>query len=164
MLLLYIPPCACILSPSTFTGAPAGTTLSEMARVFRLVIFAALATRSIALTYGPSSYAPSGAFPTSLYNSYYNDPTATSAQPQPVISDPVLVRICAVFCKALDVLMYVCSTRYIRLGSPVRTTYPRCVISLHSLRYCLSFSRRMTPRTPILSRLNSLVRLSCKPP
>lgn len=37
----------------------------------------------------PYSYAVPGAFPTSLYSHYYNDPTATSAQPQPVISDPV---------------------------------------------------------------------------
>ncbi|EMD32798.1 hypothetical protein CERSUDRAFT_161311 [Gelatoporia subvermispora B] len=39
---------------------------------------------------GPTSFAPPGVFPTSVYKSYFNDPTATSAQPQPVISDPVL--------------------------------------------------------------------------
>lgn len=38
-----------------------------------------------------SAYTASGAFPTSLYASYYNDPTATTAEPQPVISDPVTV-------------------------------------------------------------------------
>ncbi|KIJ65063.1 hypothetical protein HYDPIDRAFT_27793 [Hydnomerulius pinastri MD-312] len=37
----------------------------------------------------PSAYTVPGAFPTSLYSQYYNNPTATSAQPQPVISDPV---------------------------------------------------------------------------
>lgn len=37
----------------------------------------------------PSTYTVPGAFPTSLYSSYYNNPTATSAQAQPVISDPV---------------------------------------------------------------------------
>ena len=100
-----------------------------MARVFQLLLYVALALPSNALTYGPSSYAPPGVFPTSLYNSYYNNPTATSAQPQPVISDPVLVRICANFCKILNVLMHVHSTRYILLGSPTRTTYPRCVMS-----------------------------------
>ncbi|KAG9312426.1 Metallo-dependent phosphatase-like protein [Chiua virens] len=36
-----------------------------------------------------SAYTVSGAFPTSLYPHYYNNPTATSDQPQPVISDPV---------------------------------------------------------------------------
>ncbi|KAL4062711.1 Metallo-dependent phosphatase-like protein [Scleroderma yunnanense] len=36
-----------------------------------------------------SAYIAPGAFPTSVYKSYWNDPTATSAQPQPVISDPV---------------------------------------------------------------------------
>lgn len=42
----------------------------------------------------PSAYAVPGAFPTSLYSNYYNNPTATSAQPQPVISDPVTVNLC----------------------------------------------------------------------
>ncbi len=42
-------------------------------------------------TFGPSAFAAPGAFPTSLYRHYYNSPTATSAQPQPVISDPVTV-------------------------------------------------------------------------
>lgn len=36
-----------------------------------------------------STYIAPGAFPTSLYGSYWNNPTATSAQPQPVITDPV---------------------------------------------------------------------------
>lgn len=35
-----------------------------------------------------SAYTAPGTFPTSVYESYWNDPTATSAQPQPVISDP----------------------------------------------------------------------------
>ena len=71
-----------------------------MTRLFKLLVYAAVATRAQAatsLTYGPSSFAPPGPFPTSFYKSYYNNPTATSAQPQPVISDPVLVRIYAVF-------------------------------------------------------------------
>ena len=38
-----------------------------------------------------SAYVAPGAFPTSLYPKYYNNPTATSEQPQPVISDPVTV-------------------------------------------------------------------------
>ncbi|KAG1747527.1 sphingomyelin phosphodiesterase [Suillus occidentalis] len=36
-----------------------------------------------------STYTVPGAFPTSLYGTYWNDPTATSVQPQPVITDPV---------------------------------------------------------------------------
>ncbi|KAH0828939.1 sphingomyelin phosphodiesterase [Lanmaoa asiatica] len=36
-----------------------------------------------------SAYTAPGAFPTSAYASYWNNPTATSVQPQPVISDPV---------------------------------------------------------------------------
>ncbi|KAF7332972.1 Sphingomyelin phosphodiesterase [Mycena venus] len=42
---------------------------------------------SIAL--GPSTFTAPGAFPTSIFGSYYNDPTQTSSQVQPVISDPV---------------------------------------------------------------------------
>jgi sphingomyelin phosphodiesterase len=38
-----------------------------------------------------SSYVVPGAFPTTAYASYWNSPTATSAQVQPVISDPVSV-------------------------------------------------------------------------
>ncbi|EIW82649.1 Metallo-dependent phosphatase [Coniophora puteana RWD-64-598 SS2] len=36
-----------------------------------------------------STYIVPGQFPTSLFASYYNDPTATSAQVQPVVTDPV---------------------------------------------------------------------------
>ena len=43
------------------------------------------------VTLGPSVFTAPGVFPTSVYKSYYNDPTATTAQPQPVISDPVTV-------------------------------------------------------------------------
>ena len=43
--------------------------------------------------FGPSAFTAPGAFPTSLYKHYFNSPTATSAQPQPVISDPVTVSI-----------------------------------------------------------------------
>jgi sphingomyelin phosphodiesterase len=67
-----------------------------MTRFFKFLVFAAVATRAQAgssLTYGPSSFAPPGTFPTSLYKSYYNNPTATVAQPQPVISDPVLNKV-----------------------------------------------------------------------
>ncbi|KAI0253189.1 Metallo-dependent phosphatase-like protein [Lactifluus subvellereus] len=61
-----------------------------MIRVTLLVSAAiALHARAASLSYGPSSFTAPGSFPTSLYSSYYNNPTATSAQPQPVISDPV---------------------------------------------------------------------------
>ncbi|KAI0375428.1 sphingomyelin phosphodiesterase [Pilatotrama ljubarskyi] len=42
---------------------------------------------------GPSAFTAPGAFPTSVYRHYYNSPKATSAQPQPVISDPVSHKI-----------------------------------------------------------------------
>jgi hypothetical protein len=41
----------------------------------------------------PSTYTAPGRFPTSVYKTYYGSPTATSAQVQPVISDPVSVSI-----------------------------------------------------------------------
>ncbi|KAF7373118.1 Sphingomyelin phosphodiesterase [Mycena sanguinolenta] len=37
----------------------------------------------------PSTFTAPGAFPTSIFGSYYNDPTQTSAQVQPVVTDPV---------------------------------------------------------------------------
>ncbi|KAG6897504.1 hypothetical protein C0992_000934 [Termitomyces sp. T32_za158] len=39
----------------------------------------------------PQNFTAPGVFPTSVFTKYYNDPTATSAQVQPVISDPVTV-------------------------------------------------------------------------
>ena len=39
----------------------------------------------------PSTFTVPGAFPTSVYTKYYNSPTATDVQVQPVISDPVSV-------------------------------------------------------------------------
>jgi sphingomyelin phosphodiesterase len=41
----------------------------------------------------PSAFTVPGPFPTTAYSKYYNSPTATSAQVQPVISDPVTVRL-----------------------------------------------------------------------
>ncbi|KAH9178518.1 Metallo-dependent phosphatase [Lactarius sanguifluus] len=67
-----------------------------MTRLFKLLACAAVVTQAQAatsLTYGPSTFTAPGSFPTSLYRSYYNDPTATSAQPQPVVSDPVLHKV-----------------------------------------------------------------------
>lgn len=40
---------------------------------------------------GTSTFTAPGVFPTSVYSKYYNSPTATSAQVQPVISDPATV-------------------------------------------------------------------------
>lgn len=42
---------------------------------------------------GPSAYTAPGTFPTSVYEAYYNDPTATTAEPQPVITDPITVSL-----------------------------------------------------------------------
>lgn len=60
------------------------------------------------LSLGPSAFTVPGAFPTSVYSSYYNDPTQTSAQVQPVISDPVSVRISLLASKFINIeLIYV---------------------------------------------------------
>ncbi|KAH9838386.1 sphingomyelin phosphodiesterase [Rhodofomes roseus] len=52
-----------------------------------------LAQPITAASSGATAYTAPGVFPTSLYESYYNDATATSAEPQPVISDPVTHKI-----------------------------------------------------------------------
>jgi len=88
----------CQWSPSRTQPAGSSAISADtvsMARVRGVLLCSALLAFRVSadsLSYGPSSFAPPGAFPTQLYASYYNDPTATSAQPQPVISDPVLVR------------------------------------------------------------------------
>ncbi|KAI5119769.1 hypothetical protein M0805_009240 [Coniferiporia weirii] len=54
-----------------------------------LLVAVAAAKSARSLTLGPSAFTAPGAFPTSIYSHYYNNPTQTSAQVQPVISDPV---------------------------------------------------------------------------
>ena len=48
-------------------------------------------TVGLSQSISPSTFTAPGAFPTSVYEKYFNSPTATSAQVQPVISDPVTV-------------------------------------------------------------------------
>ncbi|KIK07363.1 hypothetical protein K443DRAFT_627618 [Laccaria amethystina LaAM-08-1] len=55
----------------------------------RLLQAALSLSTGLAASIQPSTFTAPGAFPTSAFTGYYNDPTATSAQPQPVISDPV---------------------------------------------------------------------------
>lgn len=55
----------------------------------RLLQAALSVSTGLAASIQPSTFTAPGAFPTSAFTRYYNDPTATSAQPQPVISDPV---------------------------------------------------------------------------
>lgn len=56
--------------------------------IYFLVVLARIA-KSVNIQ--PSTFTAPGTFPTSVFSKYYNTPTATSAQPQPVISDPVTV-------------------------------------------------------------------------
>jgi hypothetical protein len=65
---------------------------------FKLLACAAAATQAQAAIFDLWTILVrrSGAISDVVVQSYYNDPTATAAQPQPVISDPVLVRIYAV--------------------------------------------------------------------
>ncbi|KAH9944018.1 sphingomyelin phosphodiesterase [Epithele typhae] len=71
----------------------AGVAAAASAVVFSVAVPAASAEPVSAdsgpLSFGPFAVTAKGAFPTSLYSHYFNNPTATSAQPQPVISDPV---------------------------------------------------------------------------
>lgn len=56
------------------------------------VVFAA-ATGEDTVELGPSTHTAPGLFPASVFRHYYNNPTATIAQPQPVVTDPILVRV-----------------------------------------------------------------------
>lgn len=73
-----------------------------VAGVLSVVIVRAVTAAAQSTDIQPSAYTVPGAFPTSLYSSYYNAPTATSAQPQPVISDPVTVSILHPFSLPID--------------------------------------------------------------
>ncbi|KAK8866189.1 hypothetical protein IAR55_001340 [Kwoniella newhampshirensis] len=53
-----------------------------------IVGISAVAADQVSL--GPSAFTAPGIFPTSLFSSYYNDPTQTASQVQPVITDGVL--------------------------------------------------------------------------
>ncbi|WVO24382.1 uncharacterized protein IAS62_005748 [Cryptococcus decagattii] len=60
--------------------------LAVLAAVLGLV----RSTTAEQITLGPTAYTVSGAFPTSFFSQYYNDPTQTMSQVQPKISDSVL--------------------------------------------------------------------------
>jgi len=150
-----------------------------MARFRRLMLCAAAALQAGAasLSYGPSSYAPSGAFPTQLYSSYYNDPTATTAQPQPVISDPVLVRgaYTIFFCEAFNGLIH----NLLAQGLSARAhqskeytpgasrapppSFSHSVSLLNNMPHRRRFSHRMIPRTQPPSHRAPRMKHSCKP-
>jgi hypothetical protein len=66
------------------------TTLNMMRRL--VPTMAALQVSLVlAASLAPLNFTVPGAFPTSIFSKYYNQPTATSAQVQPVVSDPVTV-------------------------------------------------------------------------
>ena len=44
-------------------------------------------------SFGRSTFIAQGTFPTSVYGRYFNNPTQTSKQVQPVITDPVSVSV-----------------------------------------------------------------------
>lgn len=57
------------------------------------VLLPALVAAQSSAASPPLAYVVPGVFPTSVYSAYYNDPTATTAEPQPIITDPVTVSI-----------------------------------------------------------------------
>lgn len=67
-------------SSSSASSSPSSTVRSSSS---------SSASASGVLTFGPSTFIVPGAFPTSVYSRYYNNPTATASQVQPVITDPV---------------------------------------------------------------------------
>lgn len=56
-----------------------------------IAVFLAFPTASLTSSIKPSTFTAPGVFPTSAFSKYYNNPTQTASQVQPVISDPVLV-------------------------------------------------------------------------
>ena len=74
---------------STTRGLPPNVTM-VLLEVGVLAAFAALTSAQTARL-GPSAFTAPGAFPTSVYKQYFNNPTQTSEQVQPIITDPVTV-------------------------------------------------------------------------
>ncbi|KAJ4472551.1 Metallo-dependent phosphatase [Lentinula edodes] len=72
-----------ILTPTPFPSMALGFLILSGCL---LPLFTSAASSS---SFPTSIFTVPGAFPTSVYSKYYNNPTATSAQVQPVISDPV---------------------------------------------------------------------------
>ena len=72
---------------------------------------------------GPSVFTAPRAFPTSFYRSYYNDPTATTAQPQPIITDPVSVSFISDLPLLFSRLLPLARTKSIRTGSRIQRPY-----------------------------------------
>ncbi|OXC67744.1 hypothetical protein AYX13_03637 [Cryptococcus neoformans] len=72
-----------------------GFPLKPHDRMSNFAVLAALLgvvrfTTAEQITLGPTAYTAPGAFPTSFFSEYYNDPTQTASQVQPKISDRVL--------------------------------------------------------------------------
>lgn len=61
---------------------------------------------------GPTAFTAPGRFPVSLFQHYFNSPTATTAQPQPVITDPITVR--KLQSRQIHTERVIYSTRHIR--------------------------------------------------
>ena len=66
------------------------TSMSSL-QVFVAAATAVATVGAQSLSLGPSAFTAPGVFPTSLYSKYYNNPTQTASQVQPIISDPVTV-------------------------------------------------------------------------
>ena len=74
------------------------------------------------LQFGPEAFTAAGAFPTSVYGTYYNDPTQTASQVQPKISDPITVSVTRPFFTEW-ISFGICSTRYTHQNSRTRIRY-----------------------------------------
>lgn len=85
-----------------------------------LIIFLVTMTAVQSATLGPSVFTAPRAFPTSLYRSYYNDPTATTAQPQPIITDPVSVSFISDLPLVFSRLLALARTKSISTGSRIQ--------------------------------------------
>lgn len=99
-------------------GVHCGTSRRTMARLrFQCIAFACAfaVSRSQSIPLGPPTFTAPGAFPTSVYKHYFNNPTQTFEQVQPVITDPVTVRTAFHQFQCVDTLVLCSSTRCIHL-------------------------------------------------
>jgi hypothetical protein len=113
---------------------------------------------SAASNLGPPEFVAPGVFPTSLYKSYYNIPTATAEQPQPVISDPVTVRTLHTEQPGIPLTLYLQHVVY-----PLELTSAKNIPQV-SAESAVVVGRRVTdPGRVCASRLTRKTLIRCRP-
>jgi len=88
-----------------------------------LTAISAVGVAAVATANTPLTFTAAGAFPTTAFTRYFNSPTQTSEQVQPVVSDPVEVRVDSLRLCYILLRLKICSTKSIQLPSRTRRQF-----------------------------------------